>query len=238
VLGYVQNKGWRGPADVVQSYQGLEKLRGVPQERLLALPDGTDPAAWGPIYDKLGRPQDAAGYQLEVPEGNDGEFAKAAAAQMHQLGLTKTQGETLAKWWNAEQARMLGAIMEERSNSNKQEAEALTREWGAAHEKNLQVARNAAKAFGADEEIINAMQEQIGYAKTLKFFQQIGAKMGEADFVDGQGQDLSGAMSPAQAKAEIATLKADNVWVDRLLAGGQEENRRMQQLIRWASGGA
>jgi hypothetical protein len=222
--------------DALESYRNLEKLRGVPAERLLTLPDPTtaDEAAWGQVFDKLGRPKSAEEYGLEVPEGQDASFAKAMSAHLHKLGLTKQQGQELAKAWNAEQSAIGQRMLEEQKAAATADKEALAREWGAAHEKNLSVAQAAAKKFGADEALIGAMQEQIGYAKTLKFFQQIGAAMGESDFVDGKGQGL-GVMTPEQAKAEIAQLKSDTAWVDRYIEGGKAEKDRMEALIRWAN---
>jgi len=38
--GYVQTKGFKDPGALAESYRNLEKLQGVPQERLLKLPPG------------------------------------------------------------------------------------------------------------------------------------------------------------------------------------------------------
>ena len=40
--GYVQNKGFKAPQDVVESYRNFEKLHGVPQDRILKLPENLD----------------------------------------------------------------------------------------------------------------------------------------------------------------------------------------------------
>src|SRR5690606_18358521 len=58
--GFVQNKGFKDPASVLDSYRNLEKLMGTPKERLLRLPENMDDAnAMGEIYTRLGRPQTA-----------------------------------------------------------------------------------------------------------------------------------------------------------------------------------
>src|SRR5690242_20907106 len=50
----------------LESYQNLEKMRGVPAERLLTLPDDkSDEATRNAFYEKLGRPKEAAGYEFE-----------------------------------------------------------------------------------------------------------------------------------------------------------------------------
>ena len=56
--GYVQNKGFKDPSAVVESYRNFEKLMGVPQDRMIKLPEkAEDKAAWDSIYNRLGRPE-------------------------------------------------------------------------------------------------------------------------------------------------------------------------------------
>ena len=102
-VGYVQNKGWEKPTQVLESYRNLEKLMGADRAGntvILPKPDAT-PEEFGKFYDRLGRPSDAAGYKLQVPQGGDPEFAKIAGNWFHESGLTAKQGEELAGRWNA-----------------------------------------------------------------------------------------------------------------------------------------
>src|SRR3990167_3081868 len=70
-LGFVEKKGWKGNADVITSYQNLEKLQGVPAERIIKLPEKLEGTEMDVIYNRLGRPEKPDGYKIPVPEGED-----------------------------------------------------------------------------------------------------------------------------------------------------------------------
>jgi len=234
-LGFVQTKGWRSNADAVTSYRGLEKLVGYPQDKLVQLPkDANDEAAWGSVYAKMGRPETPDGYKLPVPQGDDGAFAKVAAPALHKLGLSAKQAEGLATWWNEAQAGMVKAQADATAAKHKADSDSLRAEWGAAFDKNASVVDRAAQAFGVDQPTLEALKQVLGPAKAMKFFHGIGAKMGEADYVDGKGQGL-GVMTPEQAKSELAALKADKAWGDKYISGDKEARAQMDRLLRWSN---
>ena len=58
------------------------------------------PEQWGEFYKQVGRPDAPEGYELPVPEGDDGAFAKQASGWMHEAGLSKDQAAKLAVKWN------------------------------------------------------------------------------------------------------------------------------------------
>lgn len=229
-LGYVQNKGWRNPADAIESYRGLEKLRGVPQERLLALPEKADDPAWSDIYGKLGRPATPAEYKLPVPEGADAKFVGAAAETMHKLGLTRTQAVALAEWNNAQAGEYAKAQEAALNAQRTADADALRSTWGGAHDQNIQVAKNAAAQFGVKAEQVDALEKVLGFKGTMEFFHNIGAKIGEAEFVGGSDGG-NGKLTPQQAQAEINALKGDSDWAKRYMNGGAEEKKQMERLL-------
>ena len=97
---------------------------------------------------------------------------------------------------------------------------ALRDEWGETlYDLNVNIAKEAAAASGASEELIAklamAFDPDKGDALVIKFFNQIGQKRGlETPFVSGDGQVLGlGATTPEAAKARITELKSDPEWV-------------------------
>ena len=99
--GFVKNKGWAKPADLLDSYRHLERLVGA--ERLALPRDENDRANWERVWNRLGRPEKPEGYKLPLPEkGGDKALAKAFAARAHDLGLTAKQARGLTDWWNAD----------------------------------------------------------------------------------------------------------------------------------------
>ena len=69
---YVQNKGFKDTAAVVESYRNFKKLHGVPQDRILKLPENLDTPEGRAISERLGAPKDAKDYSINLPkEGAD-----------------------------------------------------------------------------------------------------------------------------------------------------------------------
>ena len=58
--GYVENKGWKGADQMLDSYRNLEKAMGAPGESVLTLPkDAEDAEAWGCLLYTSPSPRDA-----------------------------------------------------------------------------------------------------------------------------------------------------------------------------------
>ena len=104
-LNLVRDRQWKGIDDSITSYRNLEKLSGVPPDRLLKLPTDKDgPDAWKPIFQRLGMPETADKYTVPLPEGDKGEFAKVAREWFHGANMTQAQVTKVAEQWNTFQA--------------------------------------------------------------------------------------------------------------------------------------
>jgi hypothetical protein len=234
--GFVQNKNFKDPATVVESYQYLEKLMGA-REKLVKLPDNMEDAkAMAEIYDKLGRPATPDGYQITVPkEGGDPEFAKWAKGVFHELGFTGRQATTLVDKWNEFAANAQKAETDKFNSQIQEQMDSLKRKWGAAYDQNLAMSKRAAMEFGVKPEIIDAMEKSVGFAETMEFFNKIGAKMGEASFIGGNThqQGFGSVMTPDQAKGRINSLKEDAGFRKRLMekdSAALDEWTRLHQM--------
>lgn len=237
-VGYVQNKGWKEPSQVLESYRNLEKLMGADKAGnavILPKPDAT-PEEMGKFYERLGRPSEPDGYKLPMPEGANPDFAKAASAKMHELGLTKQQGETLAAWWNEQASTAQSNLKAQTEQAYQADDLALKTEWGAAFNQKLAQAQAFVRGAGIKPEAIDKLQSAMGHKATMEFFANLGAKIGEADFVAGTGnQKFGDAMTPAQANAKIAELKRDKGFVARYTSGDALAKAEMQRLISFAN---
>lgn len=236
---FVTGKQYKGVADIIDSYRNAEKLLGVPADRVLKLP-GADgkPEDWAPIYDKLGRPKDAAGYGLDalVPKGENGEFMKAAAGKFHELGLSKSQAENLTKWYNEQAAGATTNFAANQAAESQAQQQKLAAEWGQAYDQNVGRAKAAASMLGVnDEKTIDALQSVMGFDGVFKFFNTIAEKIGEDNFPSSESQ--GSIMSPEAAKAELANLRNDADFRKKFLSGDVEARKRMEQLQKWASPG-
>lgn len=235
--GYVQNKGWKNPLEAVSSYQNLEKLLGADRAGntvVLPKPDAA-PEEVSKFYEKLGRPADPKDYKIPVPDGVPKEFSESFRGKAHELGLTAKQVEGLAEWNNG----FLKGAMESSEAAKAAEFQAqdqdLKKTWGSAFTQNVADAQAAARGLGLDAAAIQKIADGLGHKATMELFQRIGSKMGEAPFVTGDNpQGFGRVLTPAQAKAEIQTLKADKGFSAKYFAKDAEALARMNTLMAMA----
>lgn len=233
--GYAQNKGWKDPEAAVESYRNLEKLQGVPQEQLLKLPKSdAPPEAWNEVYARLGRPDQPSGYGFKVPEGADGAFSEFMANAFHEAGVPKGMAETLAEKYSAFGEQQQAQQREQQQAKVAEEERTLKTEWGAAHDQNVGMARNAAQTLGLDAATIDALEASMGYAKVMELFHSIGSKMGEGTFVAGDAPAGFGVMTPAAAKQRINALRGDTAFIGKYTAGDAGAREEMARLHKMA----
>ena len=235
VKGYVQNKGFKDPGAVLESYRNLEKLIGV-KEKLIQLPTKDDDVnAWNEVYNKLGRPSKPEEYKIDAPkQGGDEEFAKWAKNTFHETGLTAKQAEALVAKW----AEFTGSRTEAQTQVLAQAAEAqeqaLKKEWGAAYDQKIKEGRRAINEFGIGPEMIDKLEGAIGFEPLMKLIANIGSKLAEPEFVTGKAPGF-GPMTPEAARQKITSLRSDPEFTRRYLSGGAAERTQMESLHKWAS---
>lgn len=238
--GVAELKGWKGPADAISAYTNLEKTVGVPPERLLTLPkDKTDAAAWNKIHERLGRPADPTGYKIDFGQGHDPDFAKWATGVFHKTNLSQEAAAGLTAEWNS-YMRVQSAKMqtEYKAEIAKQEA-SLKTDWGNAYDRNIAVAKHTTRALGLTPEIVDKLEQGMGFAGLMKFVHTIGTKIGEDRFVAADDSRPGfGSLTPAAAKAQIQSLKGDTEFVKKWLAGDTKSKAEMDRLHRQAYPGA
>lgn len=238
-MALVSERQWKAPGDLVNSYRNLEKLTGVPAERLVKLP-GADgkPEEWDSVYTRLGRPEKPEGYNIQVAKGGDEKFAGALRTGFHTLGLSGKQGEGVTKIITD----YVTAVGKEQNDAfiakGAEGAEKLKTEWGAEHDARLALAKQAAKVFGYDDATVDALQRVKGYDGVMKHLHDLGKRLGEADFV---GSDAprpgAGKMTAQEAQAEITRLRADKSWVSKWITGDAEARKTLADLNKIAAPG-
>jgi hypothetical protein len=226
--GYVQNKGWKDPSELAVGYKNLEKLLGGEK---LPLPKGADDAeGWGRVYDALGRPKSAEEYKLPLPEGDDGSFAKTAAAWMHEAGLNQKQAELIAAKWNEHMQGAMGQQTQQSAQKVEQDIAALKGEWGQAWNENIALGSRAAKEFGLDADKLTAIEGAIGTGEMLKLMSRIGRGLTEHNFEGGNTTQSFG-MTPEAAKQRIAALRADTEWATKYMSGNADAQAELKRLM-------
>lgn len=184
-----------------------------PADDALKLP-GKDakPEDWKAFYSKLGAPESAEGYKLEVPDGHDPAFAKAAAGLFAEIGLMPQQAERLNKWWNEQSAAALASAEKREADAviaqqakAKADDDALKNEFqGEAYTKLKETAGKAVREFfpGTKEEqtaALSALEGVLGYGGLYRFLNKIGSGLAEGTL---RGAD-NGAPPPPKPLANL-----------------------------------
>lgn len=236
-VGYVQNKGWSDPKQVLDGYRNLEKLLGADKAgNAVVIPkEGADPKEWDAVYTRLGRPTGPDGYQVQFPEGGDKAAQDAMLAKAHELGLTKAQAEGLFGEMTAKANATMQAAAAQRAQQFQLEDAAIKQEWGAAYTKNLAQAQAGARSLGLDAQTIDKLSGSLGHKATLSLLQKVGSAMNEDGFVaPGSPQGFGNALTPGQAKAQIQALMQDRDFVSKYTQGNAEARAKMTQLHQYA----
>lgn len=234
VLGYVTNKGWKTPADTIESYRNFEKLHGVPADRLLKVP-GPDakPEEIAAFRERLGAPKDAKEYKFaEIP--GFGENKDAAAkfdgflrSAFHKNGVSGSAAEGITKEWSTFVAQTLKAEQDAADQAFAADQAKLKTELGPQYDKYVNVAKQAGVAFGLKAEDVDALAANLGFSATMKFLHTVGSKLGEGDYASG---DHQAAYGPEAALAEIQALKKDPGFGKKLLEKDAESLAKWNRL--------
>jgi hypothetical protein len=229
--GYLQNKGWKDPAELAVGYRNLEKLVG---HEKIPLPKGVDDKdGWARVYDALGRPKNADDYKLALPEGADPTFAKAAAGKFHELGLNPSQAAALTDWYNSQAQTMSQAQITQQTQAVEEQLGSLKSEWGGAWDENVNLGQRAAREFGLDQTKLAAMETALGTGELLKFMARVGRGLTEHKFEGGQTTNSFG-MTPEAAKNRLGQLQQDGDWSKKYLSGNADARAEMDRLMKIA----
>ena len=235
--GFVQTKGWKSPADLLGSYQNLEKLMGADKAgRGVVLPkEDAAPEDWAAFYNRLGRPESPDGYKLPVPDGDAGAFAKDAAQWFHEAGLTSKQAEALA----ARYAEWTGKASESTDAAYEQQAALdvadLKRAWGKEYDAQTELARRAIREAGLTTDEAQMIERALGLGKAVRVFAALGKQFAESPMRGGEGAGRgSFGQTPEAARARISALKADKAWTQRYLGGDADARSEFERLHRIA----
>lgn len=242
-VGYIQNKKWSSPVDVITGYKNLEKFHGVPADQLIKLPkDFADEKAMGEVYNRLGRPENKDGYEFKAPEGIklDEDRMNWAKEVSHKIGLNKAQHAALIQATLEYEGGLMSEAEKEIQRITGEQLEGLKKEWGDAFPEREALGKRAVKAFlpgDADQKaaLMNSIESAIGTAAMLKLFANIGEKMGEDKIHSSNDGDRPFGYTPQQAKADIESLMnelKDPNNRDRLNAYNQGKGKDYDNMVR------
>lgn len=226
---YVSNKGFKSVEDVITSYRNLEKLQGVPQDKIIKMPDENNAQEMDAFYKKLGRPEKAEDYKFDILQGQDDKLAKAIAPELFKVGLTQKQANAIYK---ALETANINDHKRMQELATKEE-EDLKNEWGNDYNKNLLLAQKAARIAGVSAEEIDSLQKATSYKTVMNMFKNLAGKFGEDTL---KGADVNMApkynLTPQEAREKIEQLKNDKTWLEKMANKDKVTLQEYNELVK------
>lgn len=235
--GWVQNKGYKNPADLVMQTRNLEKLIGQ-QDKIVKMPDRkyTDDGKMTPEYravlERLGAPKEAKDYALEA---GDPALTETFKNVFHERGIPKEDAEYIAKKWDSYAKDQATKAQEAQASRILEQQQKLRSEWGSAYDEKVRIAQEAFRLHGFTAKEASALSMAMGEDNALKMFHSIGTKTGEAKFI--AGQQNREVTTVEGARARLAEKKADSGFVKRYLDGDADAVAEMTNLMRLSNPG-
>lgn len=175
---------------------------------------------WNDVYNFLGRPEDANGYEIALPEDVQGliseESLNGLQSKAHELGLNQSQFTGLMDWWSNDQGRQMAAHKEGLETAITDAESAMKEEWGRAYEQNLAASQKAVQEYGGDELVQYLNESGLGNNPALiKAFANIAkANMPDKDLA-GPQNNAEAALTPQEARDQASTLMAHPAYMDK-----------------------
>ena len=228
-------QNFKSPADLAKTVVHQQKQLGS----RIPMPKSDEERS--ELYSKLGRPDEAGGYEIKIQDGMESYFGEADLNEFRnvafQLGLSQDQVAGLIDY----QHKAIGNSLENEPDMLKAQAQetiaSMKQEWGYDYDRNMRAANRAIAVYGDDEirNLINNTSAGNDPA-VIKMFARIGETITEDMAQNTQNNSL--AVSPLDAKEEIAQIYANpkHPYFDASNPEHKSAVARMQQLHEKAYG--
>ena len=190
----------------------INATRMIGQDKVAVPNENSTDDQWNEVYSKLGRPESADKYKLEVQSETaplDDSAIKQFAENAHQLGLNNKQAQGILEFYKNS---MEGSVQQARINTETAQANAeqeLRKEWGRSYDENIKKAGAIAKA-NMSEDILNMELKdgtRIGdHPSVIKGFASIANLMSEDKLVSTESENVD---RGTDYEAEISKLVND-----------------------------
>lgn len=187
---------------LAKSYVHAQKMVGKDK---IVVPDqhATD-EDWKGVFKKLGLPEAPDKYTVKA-EGFDQGFIKDFTQAAYNMNLLPKQAENILGFYKEFAGKSIETQQAQIQARQQEEIGSLKKEWGAAFEKNLAIAKGALDQFADEDTKKYIIESGLGNdTKLVKLLKTIGEKMGEDQFV-GEAKKQAG-LTPGEAKEKVNTI--------------------------------
>lgn len=202
---------------------------------LMEVPQENDDAGYDAALSKLGKPEKPDDYALPDTEFK---FTPEQAAHLREVaataGMTRRQFRNLAKKF-AENASQQVAAMDLERKANE---DALKKEWGVAAEEKYAQVVEFAKANGAPEHFVRALEGRGAKAAEVLWMHKLMGAGKESSTAAGQGNAVttsSAKLTPYEAKVKLEEIY--NNPSHPFFRGDRAAQARVMELVAMENGG-
>ena len=140
---YLDNKGFKSPADLLRSYRELERAF----SSKVTLPKDGDKKGLDKLYSRLGMPEDSAGFDIRFADEDkeDGEAFKQVCLKNH---ILPQSAQALYDWYVQHRQELLERGEQSWAESSRREMEELKRDWGVQAERKFELMKRGLRLKG------------------------------------------------------------------------------------------
>ena len=190
----------------------INATRMIGQDKVAVPNKNSTEDQWNEVYSKLGRPETADKYALNIESeavAMDESAIKSFAEQSHKLGLNNTQAQGILEFYkNNMESNMQRATVDTETAQAQAETE-LRAEWGKEFDSNVSKASALAKANMNPEILDLQMQDgtRIGdHPEIIKGFAKIAGMLSEDKLVSTESESVN---SMKDLQSEISAITND-----------------------------
>lgn len=190
----------------------INATRMIGQDKVAVPNENSTDDQWNEVYAKLGRPESADKYKLEVKSETaplDESAIKQFTENAHQLGLNNKQAQGILEFYKNS---MEGSIQQAKIDTETAQANSeqqLRKEWGRSYDENIKKAGAIAKA-NMSEDILNMELKdgtRVGdHPAVIKGFANIANLMSEDKLVSTESENVD---RGTDYEAEISKIVND-----------------------------
>lgn len=198
-------KGYKNPEQAMNAYRNLLRFQSGASNVVEVPSADADPETLNQFFTKIGAPETPDGYELKLGDNADPKNVEAVKGIFSEARLTPRQAQIVAEKWQEHAQKVAGEQQSAVDAQNQEAIEALKQEAGEQWDTRLAAGRRAMESLGLDDDDLAQLDKAMGVPAVVKLLTKAGAVIGQESKFRGGGQEVT----PGSAKAQIASLKAD-----------------------------
>ena len=215
---------------LAKSYINATKMIG--QDKIAIPTNNSTQEAWDEAYNKLGRPESAAKYALDVKSETvsmDENAIKTFAEESHKLGLNNKQAQGILEYYKN---NMEGSAQQSKIDIETSQAQAeqhLRQEWGRDYDAKVKQAAAVAKANmpGVLDLLLQDGTRVGDNSEIIKGFSKIASMFSEDKMVTTESENVDSVKNIEQEISQMMNDKAHPYHIK----GHPEHDKSIQQML-------